>query len=640
MDELIFTLSIGFFVVDILESTSFGALNAFDQKILRQLYDHFYLGLRPLELDMARVFKHRQVLKTSLDFYRKKLTQTNPSSFVFLDNIQRESLHQDLLFTFYLLSAQFELQAKINPEDLAGRQEALHEMTEEIHITARFIHELRLSSHKAPTKTIFFDSKRFLTTYLNLNERDENFVFESRLTGIKYDASYINRLRSQWSRAGGLLKTILTQLSEPSFSIEQIEKKCITPSYITSNMAWGLYLITVIIDLSLIIRHTFTNSWMSQEEEKLPLTPQERFDAQWTFRKFDFISNLYWAIAFILSCFWLSGGGLTGYIGRILTMVFLIGDGGLAVLKLNHERQLYERTLKTYDKNIQRLNMLLTLKNDTSQIERLQLQLETAISAKTHLQFEWRYQHLRLKNEVAYAWGLVFAFGLIYCFLMPEVIIPEAFAITIGAAGTALYFLENLAYAIVGGDLHVLKSREMASMIEKKCRDLLFQFHLMSLQSPGVVNDSQMKLRFVEMKQLVLSLEAQKKLSDYHLLQFIRTLMVDTITPSLLFVGYIFLSIEPCLALTALLLSIAIVSKILIIFPETAKAYTYEEEEYLHFALRPAPVLEDLSAKISPHHLNQHGFFSNNSHSELPKYFIKSDKSFIRDTENCTNLTH
>ena len=87
---------------------------------------------------------------------------------------------------------------------------------------------------------------------------------------IKEDVAYVNGIRGQWSRAGGLVSTVIEQLPDYIVNKQQAQERGAAPSPITGYMSWILYYTRFGINLSLLLKHTIAGPWMSEKERKIP----------------------------------------------------------------------------------------------------------------------------------------------------------------------------------------------------------------------------------------------------------------------------------------------------------------------------------------------------------------------------------
>ena len=603
-------------VGSILDSRSFSALDATGQKAVRQLFDKIYQADEQLMLADLQLYKHRTSLAVPLDFYTRRLDKTNLASFKFLNRVQRAALHQDLLFTFYLVSAQYQLDAT------EGLRQSLRQLALQIKYCACLIKELRKAGQRTTPATILAsavddDSEKYLKYFgLFIASRLVNgalAVGAERTKVIKEDVAYVNGIRGQWSRAGGLVSRVIDQLPDYVINKHQALERQNILAPITGYMSWILYYTHFGIDLVMLLKHTFRGPWMSQAEKNLTISTGERFQTQWDQHKFSLLSDFNWGTAYMVCFFWLTGSGIPGYLGKVLTVGFLLIDVQLTLWRFSEEKTRHNVEMERYAHDRKSLCDKIIVAEQTEnkeQKEILQLQLETLIQAETQCKFEWKYKKYKLNNDLAYAASLILAFSLIYCFLFPPAIMLPATAMMIGIIGSSLYFICNLAYTAVSYDLDVVKSQETCHLIKIECEKRLQKFSALTFDKAIDPNGFVKKQLYLEMKQLWADIDYQKRLAHFQTIKLIRSVLINTLVPSLMFVLFLFMPLGICLAVLAVEFTLATVSRMVINEPTRGKIPVLNEMEYAKFESLPAPMLDDLSNNSKTKTLAKCRFFS------------------------------
>ena len=600
-------------VGSILESKSFCALDDAGQKAVRQLFDKIYQANEKLQLDDLPLYQHRESLEESLDFYTHRLDKINLAGFKYLNREQRTVLHQDLLFTFYLLSAQYQLDA------IKGESQSRRQRAEQIKYCASYIKELRKAGQRTTPETILAsatddDSEKYLK-YLGLfvASRLVDGLVATNTEEIKEDVAYVNGIRGQWSRAGGLVSTVIEQLPDYIVNKQQAQERGAAPSPITGYMSWILYYIHLGIDLALLLKHTFRGPWMSQAERDLSISTGERFQTQWAQHKFSLLSDFNWGTAYMVCFFWLTGSGMPGYLGKVLTVGLLLMDVQLTLWRFSEENAHHQVEMMRHAHDKQTLRAKISVAEQMENKEQqaiLTLQLETLTQAETQCKFEWKYKTYKLNNDLAYAASLILAFSLIYCFLFPPAMILPASAMMIGILGSLLYFICNLGYTVVSGDLDVAKLQESSHLAIIECKKRLQQFNTLKFDKENDPNGFVKKHLYLEMKQLWADADYQKRLAHFQKIKLIRSVLIDTLAPSLMFVLFLFMPLSICFAVLVAEFTLAIVSRKLLKEPIADKIPALNEMEYVHFECLPEPTLDDLSHDSKPKTLVKYRFFS------------------------------
>lgn len=595
-----------------LEHISFNALTHSDQRAVRHLFDYAYQSGSKLTIDALELFRQRQPISVSLNFYSKKLERINNATFRYLNKPQKSVLHQELLFTFYLLSSQYQLTG-LNLDGSDSKRKKMRELGDQIKQCANLIKELRNAGKPLTPETMLAatidDSEKHLR-YLGLTAIAPPIV-EGTLMEIKTNAAYLNSLRGQWSRTRGIFSSILRQLSDDFINKQQIQRKDTIPSVVTGYMSWILYYTYFGIDLFLLLKHTICGHWMNQEERDLPISTRERFQTQWEQRKFSLLYNLNWAIGFMVCFYWLTGNGTAGYLGNVLTISFLLVDVCLTAWRFSEELNKHINDMKRHRQDINTITMKLNTTENIAEKETLTLQLDSLSEAQKQCQFDWKYKRKLLMADLTYAAGLVITFNFLYCFLLPSAIVPSTVAIGMAFAGSLLYFIQNLTYNIVSNNLDIIKSNETRSLVHTELQRLLYQFTLLKRDTAKDTNGFLKKKLYLDMKQLLADSTYQKRLAHFQILKLVRAVLINTLAPSLLFVVYMFAPISLSLAVLAVVLGLATASQKLLKKPATDKLPALNEEKYNAFLAQETPTVDHLKNEDKHIHTsNKYRFFS------------------------------
>lgn len=595
-----------------LEHISFNALTHSDQRAVRHLFDYAYQSGSKLTIDALELFRQRQPISVSLNFYSKKLERINNATFRYLNKPQKSVLHQELLFTFYLLSSQYQLTG-LNLDGSDSKRKKMRELGDQIKQCANLIKELRNAGKPLTPETMLAatidDSEKHLR-YLGLTAIAPPIV-EGTLMEIKTNAAYLNSLRGQWSRTRGIFSSILRQLSDDFINKQQIQRKDTIPSVVTGYMSWILYYTYFGIDLFLLLKHTICGHWMNQEERDLPISTRERFQTQWEQRKFSLLYNLNWAIGFMVCFYWLTGNGTAGYLGNVLTISFLLVDVCLTAWRFSEELNKHINDMKRHRQDINTITMKLNTTENIAEKETLTLQLDSLSEAQKQCQFDWKYKRKLLMADLTYAAGLVITFNFLYCFLLPSAIVPSTVAIGMAFAGSLLYFIQNLTYNIVSNNIDIIKSNETRTLVHTELQRLLYQFTLLKRDTAKDTNGFLKKKLYLDMKQLLADSTYQKRLAHFQILKLVRAVLINTLAPSLLFVVYMFAPISLSLAVLAVVLGLATASQKLLKKPATDKLPALNEEKYNAFLAQETPTVDHLKNEDKHIHTsNKYRFFS------------------------------
>ena len=323
----------------ILDSTSYSTLDISAKKAVCGLFEDSYRAGKEISFDTYAIFKQRQSLAVSVERCALRLDKTNPAGFKYLNDLQREWLRQELLFAFYIFSAQYHL------DKVEHRGQALKDRGDQILHCASLIQDLDNSASTTPEtllqtkvddslKPVKYLGLTVLTpmvadTMLNVVAGDSSSVKEWATPGKTVKAieemSKVNGLRLYWVWGGCLLSTVISMLPDTFINKQSAGSAVAMPAPITGYASWLLYYTRFGVNLSLLLKHTLTGPWMSVEErDKIPAW--ERFKSQWNQRKFALLNDSIWGVANMACYFWLVGPGMLGYCGNVATAGLLVMD--------------------------------------------------------------------------------------------------------------------------------------------------------------------------------------------------------------------------------------------------------------------------------------------------------------------------
>lgn len=600
-------------ISSILDSTTFSTLDAAGRQAVHGLFHDRYLREEKVALDISAIFKKRKALAITLDAYRSQISKINPASFPYLSQTQRKALLRELLFAFYIFSAQYKLDSA---EHRWQNQKIYGALIKQC---ADLINELKKSSKALSPETILTtatdDDYGKHAKYLGLTivapfvtervmELSSTTVKEWKGTGssnvlIKW-MNDINALRLYWVWGGGLLSSTLDMLSEDLGNKLQTRDAMVAHAPITGYMSWVLYYARFGINLGLLLKHTIAGPWMSEEERQIPAW--ERFKTQWEQRKFSLLNDSIWGMANMVCFFWLTGRGMMGHMGNVVTTALLLMDVCLSTWRFLEESTQHNADMVRYERDIKALREAINKEGIAAEEkEILQLQLSSLLKARHQSEFNWRYKKYGLANDLTYAVCLLTAFALMCCFLFPPAAIAPATALILGIIGASLCFTFTVAYSAATGSLDIAKTHASKQEAKNECKLLLQEF----MDSDDEFIKKQL---YLDMKQLAADTEYQKRVIQYQKMKLVRSVLIDILIPPLVFVSFMFLPMGIGLGVLAAGLALAGITYLILkqFEPHADKLPVLDEEAYAKFAKLPNPTLDDLIEKKP----EQRGFFS------------------------------
>ncbi|KTD38386.1 hypothetical protein [Legionella oakridgensis] len=572
-------------ISSILKHTSFSTLDEAEQNAVRRLFDDVYQKKQRMTLDVLEIFKQRQFLSTSLDIYGKKLAHLNPASFKFLSKAQRIVLEEDLLFTFYLLSAQYQL------DEAESRRQNLQQRSEQIKHCADLINRLRQNGLETTPETILEqamdDSEKHLK-YLGLTVVGP-FIAEKavefsggRTTVIKSWMGDINERRLYWVWGGGLLSSVIGLMPEHLGHKNAAQQVLGTPAPVLGYASWILYYTRFGIELSLLLKHTIKGPWMSKEEQQIPAW--ERFKTQWQQRKFMLLNDAVWATVNLVTFFWLTGSGILGYWGNIITAGLLLVDASLTLWRFYEETTRHNEELARYARDIEALKAKLHDEDEKNAEARRLMQRQIASLEKMQQQceFDWKYKKYKLINDLTYAIALVVAFSVVCCFFFPPAALMPATTLILGVVGAALCFSLTLSYSAASGGIEIAKSRATGKLAREECEKLLQLFNESN-------NEFEKKQLYLDIKQSMAESVHQERLIRFQKISLVRSVLIDAMLPALMFVSLMFLPTGIGIGVIAAGIALALLSRIILkqFEPKADALPEFDEEDYEKFAQKP-----------------------------------------------------
>ncbi|MBA2652974.1 MAG: hypothetical protein H0U73_12025 [Tatlockia sp.] len=568
------------------------------QLILNELHK-ISLTKRLLLLDTKKIAKSRKGLPVLLGSYQDDLAKTNPVLFYYLTDEQRVHLKNKLLYSYFLLFAQFQLDAS------EGREYTLEKHQDDLDLCSKRIQELDLSQkigkkvdyQKALQSEINLFTKCLY--YLGLTilaqwfvERIQEFM-ECKTGAVINWLTEINTKRLYWVWGGGMLASALDLMPSTFLNTKDASQTLALPSPVCGYISFVLYFFRFGINLFLLLGHTIEGPWMSEEESKTPAW--ERFKTQWDQRKFTLLNDLIWGTINMVCFFWLYGRGMLGYAGNLVTVVLLSMDLILSIWRhweetTKHEAQMLalEKDKATLTKKleehrlVQTQNWLTSEKKWQTEQAELDEQIKDIDKRVAKAKFEWKYKDLSLLNDCCYAFALVISFCVVACFLFPPTSLAPLTVLIIGLCGAAACFLVTTISTGVGAYLDVAKSQEQRKMSRDECAKLLSLFK--NADDPKIK-----KQLYIQMKALMAESDSLQEFAKFQMIKGARSVIIDALFPLVVFLSLVFLPTGVGLGIIGAVLAIAIISYAIMnqYEPEAAKLPEYNKSDYKKFLEKP-----------------------------------------------------
>lgn len=562
-------------------------------------------------LDTKKLAKQRGVLLTQLAFYQQKLEKTNPAIFGFLSDKQQRDLEQQLLFTFYLLYAQYQL------DTAEKRKRRLRDLQEQMNLCAKHIEKLRNSAvlgeevpyEKDLQEQINQSDKSLqllgLTVLAKWMVEKIRQISENKTGTLNDWLSEINNVRLYWVWGGGMLNAALEFWADNSFHKTQATNTLAAVSKVTGYMSWLLYYTRFGINLFLLVSHTLGPWFIESEESQIPMW--ERFKTQWNQRKYALLNDSIWGLANMITFFWLTGSGMLGYAGNLVTVGLLCMDLVLTTWRFWEEWTKHNQEMQAFQRDRAALLALKPFLNE----EDYETQLAALNKMEAKASFEWKYNKYELINAWMYALGLMLTFGIACCFFFPPAILAPATAMVIGLIGATLCFVVTVANAAVTKNIIVAKSHEEGHRAWLEAKLLLDKFNALD------ENEDDLKRQlYLEIKGLMADSDYQRRVVGFQAIKLLRSVLIDGIVPFVIFSSLMFLPLGIGLGVLAAGLAVVVISHVIInrFEPQQEQLPDFNEWEYAAFESNPK--LEHFAEKKK----RDSSFFRKNKEEIDPNY--------------------
>ena len=533
-----------------------------------------------------------------LSFYLGILENSDPVLFPYMTEEQRNQVLRDLQVTYLLLIAEKQYELSHQKSENVTQYNTHLKKCQVLIDAINYAKDCQDKNIKpAPEQGYGCDEKPVAYLCLSLGQwfAQQMVNITDRTTKtIKENMGWVNEKRLYWVWASSLLKTTLELLPPDFFYTDQAKQSARMPDPYTGTMSWGLYYFRFALNLGLLLKHTISGPWMSKEEKNVPWT--ERFKTQWAQRKFSLLNDFFWATGNLVCFFWLCGKGAAGTWGDALTIALLVFDISLAVWDYEEQKTRHEKALLDYDEAIARLKKQIAALtandlskkqlNELNELKELNVQLSTFERARSQCLREWSYHKISLAASIAYATGLMISFTLLTAPFFPAAATTLASMTIVGAV---LCFAFSVIYNGTKTGIEVHKTKMTIKEIKEDSAKRVAAFKSLRDENPDL-EDNAKKLIFLEVKKLMVETEYQEKMITYQKVRLIRSIIIESLVPALVFMSLVFLPLGAGLGILAAAIALAIASHFIInaIYkPEKAEIKEFNEVEYQSFCSDP-----------------------------------------------------
>lgn len=505
------------------------------------------------------IFRVRKDLANTVAFYGDRLAKLDPVSFYYLSEHQRLACEEELLHTFYVVSAEYQLHL------FEGSHHRVNKRLKQLQRCANLLNTLRNTPSPGARRTpehVLQDavnqSEDKPAAYVGLilvapliAETMLSLTTAQLLKSVKKAMSDANFYRLNWVWGGGLDRILLDLIPERCGRSEQAHQVFSEIAPVTGYMSWVLYYSRLGIELYLLARYTIKNSWLdpwaTDENKAVPLGIAERFKGQWEFRKFAILNDIFWATANMACFFWLIGSGTLGYMGNALTGVLLIFDLSLVAWGYQENTTDHNNTMSQFNLDISKINediaaksKDIATKSDEIKLNVLKEHVAVLIEARDKCQLDWDFAEKKWKQDVYYAIGLFATFSILCCFFFPPAALLPATALILGVVGAALSFMITIGAHAWATSLEIEKlNRESQKNEEKIVQMEVKKERLMADERPESIATRQgIELEINHRRD---QLSYQKAMIDFHQKEMIQQILSEALVPAIAFAILVFM---------------------------------------------------------------------------------------------------
>ena len=498
------------------------------------------------DFDVADIFKVRHDLARSVAFYGDRLDKLDPVSFNYLNPHQRIACEEELLYTFYVVSAEYQLHL------FEGSHQRVKKRLKQLQRCVNLLNALRSTpasgDSRSPQQSLndaLDDSVDKPAAYIGLTliapdiaETMLGMTAPEYFKSAQKAMSDANFYRLNWVWGGGLDRVLLDLIPSSVGRSRQAQKVFSDVAPVTGYMSWVLYYSRLGIELYLLTSYTFKNTWLdpfaSEENKAIAIGIGERFKTQWELRKFSILNDVFWATANMACFFWLIGNGTLGYMGNALTGILLIFDLSLVAWGYQEKKTEHMKALSQLDTDILKLSESIRAEPDKIKKNVLQEHCDALIEARDQCQFDWEYAEKQWLHDAYYALGLFATFSLLCCFFFPPAGILPATVVILGVVGAGLSFLITIGAHAWEISTEIEKIQASNVKQERKIDDLKEKIELLRLdESP----ESALEIKRLELdiKHRTDELAHQTAMIDFRKKEIIQQTLSEALVPAVAF---------------------------------------------------------------------------------------------------------
>lgn len=533
---------------------------------------------------------------TPLSYYLNLIETTRSFLFQYMELSEKTELERQLRIAYLLVLAEHQKQIALNV------YEHYSEYPAAIARCAALLDKLNPEFQKLPSAQHYLVPEKPLR-FLGLSFGSEALEWMDLQTiNLRQKLTELNQKRLYWIWGSSLLKTLLELTPDTVFNDTNNKSLAYLIDPYSSMLSWTLYYFRFSINLNLLIKHTISGPWMTEEESKIPWT--ERFLTQWDQRKFNLLNDSIWGVANMACAFWLNAEKGLGAWGDFITIGLLLFDLCLAIWAFEEAKTKHYAEARQFDETIAKMYhkiQALREKPDTNNksILIVQTQLADLEKARRRCLKNWEFDKAAFLNELTYSVQLLIAFTLL---TMPFITLPAMTLLAITTVGAVLCLFVTVVYNTKAAKIDIAKITSLQEETHEARSLKLSCFRdLKDCEEPDVEN--QRKGLFLEILQLKAETHYQQEVILLQTMHMYRKALLESLVPLVLYASLTCFPLGIGLGIIGSLILVIGASKAMIdnyYTPEkpiNPDALIFPEEEYQDFCNDPHTWNNNTTAK-------------------------------------------
>lgn len=359
-------------------------------------------------------------------------------------------------------------------------------------------------------------------------------LWQVRTATLNHILSTMNSARLQLGSQIGLLKAILSLVSDNFFYSTAAKQLLKSVQSVTGPLSWLLLYGRLVINLSLILTHVIKGFWMSEEEAKIPML--ERLKGEWSRRKYSLLNDALWGTINLVGFFWLSSTGLAD---KLLNGSMFLGDIFLCALNWKETNTKQNNFIEALNKRIASLTAEMKADPNSPLYGDKFFEKQTLCKFLKQAQSDKKNENYQSIVRGAQAVSLAVSFGIM-C------------ASTLSVLSPATVVVLNIL-----GPIILYSAMALSSVANLAIENIQDKKLIRDLQSSFEFNRTNLAVDYNEFFANVVKLRYLEKKVQYNTVQIFQVMISSVLLPAVAFAALVFLptGLATGVALAGLLIS-------------------------------------------------------------------------------------